>query len=251
MLRSSCLAGGGLLGSRVIKMLLERDIAVVAVDVDLTAMKNKIAAFDEKYEEKDITWCAIDISKPEEVLQLFNEQTDISGLVNCSYPRNKEYGHHFFDVSLESFNDNTSLLLGTSFFVMQQSAAYFKRHLKPFSLVNIASIYGHVAPKFDIYENTKMTVPVEYAAAKAAVIHLTKYVSNYVNDPRFKINCLSPGGILDNQPQIFQDNYRRKTNGKGMLDVDEVANSIMFLLFEQSNGIAGQNIVIDDGFSNH
>ncbi|ENO1894603.1 SDR family oxidoreductase, partial [Vibrio vulnificus] len=117
------------------------------------------------------------------------------------------------------------------------------------SLVNISSIYGVVAPKFEIYNNTPMTMPVEYAAIKSAIQHLNKYVVSYVNDSRFRINCVSPGGIFDHQPEAFLQAYKEKTHGAGMLDVEEVVGSVLFLLSEQSRYVTGQNIVVDDGFS--
>ncbi|PSV56486.1 flagellin modification protein A, partial [Photobacterium profundum] len=43
--------------------------------------------------------------------------------------------------------------------------------------------------------------------------------------------------------------YKGNTHGAGMLDVDEIIGSIMFLLSEQSKFVTGQNIIVDDGFS--
>jgi NAD(P)-dependent dehydrogenase (short-subunit alcohol dehydrogenase family) len=141
------------------------------------------------------------------------------------------------------------LHLGSSFLIMQQCAVYFKNNITPFSLVNIASIYGVVSPDFSIYENTPMTMPVEYAAIKSAIIHLNKYVSEFVHDSRFRVNSVSPGGILDHQPKEFLSKYKNKTHGKGMLLPEEVTSSIIFLLSDQSCYITGQNIIIDDGFT--
>jgi NAD(P)-dependent dehydrogenase (short-subunit alcohol dehydrogenase family) len=152
-------------------------------------------------------------------------------------------------VSLEDFNENLSLHLGSSFLFMQQCAAYFVRNKTPFSLVNVSSIYGVVAPKFDIYANTSMTMPVEYAAIKSAIIHLNKYIVNYVADSRFRINSVSPGGIFDCQPEPFLQAYKKHTLGKGMLDIKDVIGTILFLLSEQSQYMNGQNLVVDDGFS--
>ncbi|MNI21023.1 Glucose 1-dehydrogenase B [compost metagenome] len=152
-------------------------------------------------------------------------------------------------MSLASFNENISLHLGSAFLFTQQCASYFKAHETAFSLVNISSIYGVVAPKFDIYNNTKMTMPVEYAAIKSAIQHLSKYAVAYVNDSRFRVNNVSPGGIFDNQPETFCQAYKSHTHGAGMLDVTEIIGSIMFLLSEQSRYVTGQNIIVDDGFS--
>ena len=65
----------------------------------------------------------------------------------------------------------------------------------------------------------------------------------------FRINSVSPGGIFDNQPEIFLSEYKKHTLGKGMLNVDDVSGAISFLLSEHSRYINGQNIVVDDGFS--
>ncbi len=92
-------------------------------------------------------------------------------------------------------------------------------------------------------------MPVEYAAIKSAIQHLNKYVVSYVNDSRFRINCVSPGGIFDHQPEAFLKAYKDKTHGAGMLDVEEVVGSVLFLLSEQSRYVTGQNIIVDDGFS--
>ena len=191
----------------------------------------------------------IDLSDKNAVSTLFSIKNDLTGAVNCSYPRNKNYGKHFFDVAVEDFNENISLNLGASFLFMQQCASYFKRTNSPFSLVNISSIYGVIPPKFEVYDNTSMTMPVEYAAIKSGLIHLSKYVTKYVGSSQFRINTVSPGGIFDNQPSQFLEQYKRETLGKGMLDVSDVMGAIIFLLSSMSEFINGQNIIVDDGFS--
>ncbi|TNR60895.1 SDR family oxidoreductase, partial [Escherichia coli] len=60
---------------------------------------------------------------------------------------------------------------------------------------------------------------------------------------------VSPGGIFDNQPSSFQEAYKGHTMGAGMLNVESVLGSIIFLLSDGSQYVTGQNIVVDDGFS--
>ncbi|MEX0333123.1 oxidoreductase [Vibrio tubiashii] len=241
---------GGLLGSQIVPAALEQGATVIAADVNLEGMQQRIEGVGVDLNNSELSLVELDITREESVKALF-ESSDktIDGAVNTTYPRNKTYGQHFFDVTAASFNENMSLHLGSAFLFVQQAAAYFKRTEQPLSLVNISSIYGMVAPKFDIYDNTPMTMPVEYAAIKSAIQHLSKYASAYVNDSRFRINCVSPGGIFDHQPEAFLAAYKKKTHGAGMLEVEEVVGSVLFLLSDKSRFVTGQNIVVDDGFS--
>ena len=240
---------GGLLGAKVVKNALAQGAKVIATDIDVDLMREKLSVQQVDFSCGELTLLPLDVTNEDHVKNFFAQQTGITGAVNCTYPRNKTYGAHFFDVSLKSFNENVALHLGSAFLFTQQCAAYFKSNLLPFSLVNISSIYGVVAPKFSIYNGTAMTTPVEYAAIKSSILHLNKYTAAYVNDSRFRINSISPGGILDNQPFNFLQAYMSNTYGEGMLDVDDVIGSILFLLSEQSKFVTGQNIIIDDGFT--
>lgn len=240
----------GLLGATLVKELLVHGATVVAADINLELLERRLQNLDINIANNDsIKLQKIDLNDMMAVRDMFEKLGGLSGAVNCSYPRNENFGKHFFDVSLEDFNENMSLNLGSSFLFMQQCAAYFKQNKTPFSLVNISSIYGVIAPKFEIYDKTSMTTPVEYAAIKSALIHLSKYVVNYVSDSKFRINCVSPGGIFDNQPEDFINAYKENTYGNGMLDVIDVCGGILFFLSEQSKFSNGQNLIIDDGFS--
>lgn len=241
----------GLLGRALVTEVLNLDAEVIAVDLNSKLINKLIDELDLNEDRKKLTVCELDLTDDVAVSIFFQEQYGITGAVNCCYPRNRAYGNHFFDVTISDFNENVSLHLGSAFLFMQECARYFYKHNQSFSLVNIASIYGVVAPKFDVYENTKMTMPVEYAAIKSAIIQLNKYVSSYVKDSKFRVNSVSPGGIYDSQPLRFVDTYKKYTNGKGMLDVEDILGSIIFLLSDSSNYINGQNILVDDGFSNH
>ncbi|ONH56707.1 NAD(P)-dependent dehydrogenase, short-chain alcohol dehydrogenase family [Pseudomonas cedrina] len=240
---------GGLLGSKLAAALVNDDAQVIAADISLDLMKKRLVSLGLDTNSPSLSCIALDLNDTTSVVDFFATINDVDGAVNCSYPRNKRYGAKFFDVSLADFNENVSLHLGSSFFFIQQCAAYFKRVQIPFSLVNISSIYGVVAPKFEVYDNTPMTMPVEYAAIKAALLHLSKYVTSYVGDSAFRSNSVSPGGIYDHQPEQFLEQYKKQTLGRGMLDIEDVIGSIKFLLSDSARYVNGQNIIVDDGFS--
>ena len=93
-----------------------------------------------------------------------------------------------------------------------------------------------------------MSSSVEYAAIKSGLIHLSKYIAKYLKSSGVRINCISPGGILDNQPDIFLQNYKDFCLTKGMLNPIDITGTLIFLLSDNSKFINGQNIIVDDGF---
>ena len=194
----------------------------------------------------------VDINSTPSVLALINtvhtRYGRIDAVINSAYPRNAQYGRKFFDVAHEDFCENISLNLGGMFLVCQKMAGYFQKQGYG-NIINIASIYGVTAPKFEIYENTAMTMPVEYAAIKSAVIHLTKYMAKYLKGSRIRVNSISPGGILDKQPEDFLLAYKKLCSDKGMLDPVDVTNSVLLLLSDRSLYVNGHNLIVDDGFS--
>lgn len=239
----------GLLGTEITKSILKNQGKAIACDYDLKSLSKHFLEIGITKENSNIEFYELDITKESAVRKFISELDHFTGAVNCTYPRNKRYGAHVFDVSMIDFNENISLHLGSSFLLMQQCAKKFSDNNQPFSYVNIASIYGVSAPDFSIYENTPMTMPVEYAAIKSAIIHLNKYFSAYVKNSLFRINSVSPGGLIDQQPEAFLQAYKAKTNGQGMLSAQDITATVCFLLSDQSQFITGQNIIIDDGFS--
>ncbi|WP_054113717.1 oxidoreductase [Marinagarivorans algicola] len=239
---------GGLLGTSLVAKIMESGGEVVAADIDTSSLASRLKSIGVDVTQQALRLTTVDVTNEESVLALFDTVGDIDGAVNCTYPRSKSYGKHFFDVKLEDFNENVTLHLGSAFLFMQQCAVYFNKKKTPFSLVNISSIYGVVTPKFDVYEGTLMTMPVEYAAIKSAIIHLNKYVAKYVKDSRFRVNSVSPGGIYDSQPEVFCERYKSYTNGAGMLSVGSVLGAVSFLLGDGSTYMTGQNLVVDDGY---
>ncbi|HDL01184.1 MAG TPA: SDR family oxidoreductase, partial [candidate division Zixibacteria bacterium] len=172
----------------------------------------------------------------------------VDGLVNNAYPRNSNYGRKLEEVSYEDFCENVSSHLGGYFLVSQQFGLLF-RERSGGSIVNMASIYGTMAPRFDIYSETNMTIPVEYAAIKSGIIQLTRYFAQYFKGDSVRVNSISPGGVLNNQPEAFLKQYNAHCGAKGMLDPEDITGSLLFLLSDSSKYITGQNIIIDDGFS--
>ena len=237
----------GFLGRTLCQALLDNGALVIAADLDVRDLRLKL--IDSSASLSDIAMLQVDFNVPSQVEALFESYPELNGAVNCTYPRHPSYGRHFFDVTLESFNENVQAHLGAAFLFAQQAAKHFKLNKRPFSLVNLSSIYGVIAPDFDIYKDTTMTMPVEYAAIKSAIIQLPRYVSSYIADSHFRVNVVSPGGLFEHQPDCFLDKYKARTLGHGMLEPKDICGAILFLLSDQSKYMQGQNLIVDDGFT--
>jgi NAD(P)-dependent dehydrogenase (short-subunit alcohol dehydrogenase family) len=239
----------GLLGREIVRSVIQEGAKVVAADVSTDALDSLSATIGAGVFE-----CVrIDITSKDSILKAieFCESLmgGLDGAVNTAYPRNKNYGRKVFDVTYEDFAENLGLHLGGYFTFMQQCAAYSQEQGKPFSLVSMSSIYGVMAPRFEVYEGTKMTMAVEYAAIKSGLLHLNKYFTNYMKGTGFRANSVSPGGLLDNQDERFLKKYNSHCMGKGMLAPSDIIGTVNFLLSDNSRYMAGQNLIVDDGFS--
>ena len=75
-----------------------------------------------------------------------------------------------------------------------------------------------------------MVSPIEYSAIKAGIIAITKYLAKYYKNKKIRVNCVSPGGILDGQPVNFINRYKKSCTSKGMLEADDLIGTLLFLI---------------------
>jgi len=244
--------GAGLIGQEFIKAIIEQNGIAIIADINKEIGKKVKKRLSKELNAKNIDFIKLDITSKRSlqkcIKKLDRKYGKIDALVNNAYPRNKNYARYFFDVEYEDFVENVGLNLGGYFTTSQQFAKYFKKQGSG-NIINISSIYGVVAPKFEVYNDTKMTMPVEYAAIKSGLIHLTKYMAKYFKGMNIKVNTLSPGGIFDNQDEKFVKQYKDVCLNKGMLDKSDLKGTLVYLLSDMSKYVNGQNIVVDDGFS--
>jgi len=239
--------GAGSIGQSFVKSIVNNGGIAVIADIDLRAAemaaKNYSGLAEARY---------LDITSKDSITTLINDlehrHGHINAVVNNAYPRNINYGRKLEDVTYVDFCENVNMHLGGYFLVAQQFCMTFKKQGYG-NIVNMSSIYGSMAPRFEVYDGTSMTMPVEYAAIKAAIEQLTRYFAQYFKGDGIRINSLSPGGILASQNKVFIENYNRYCASKGMLDTNDLLGGLIFLLSDDSKFMTGQNLTIDDGFS--
>jgi len=245
--------GSGMIGSAFSIVSAKYGANVVIIDIDKKKSDNLVKQIKEKTGNDKIIYLKCNITSLNDIKKaidvILNKFGEISVLVNNAYPRNKNYGKKYENVTYEDFCENINLHVGGYFLITQQvSKVMMKQNYG--NIINIGSIYGFTAPRFEIYEGTEMTMPVEYAAIKGAIINLTKYLASYLGKYNIRVNCISPGGVYDHQPESFVKKYSQKLLlGKRMANVDDLTGALLFLLSDDSNYLTGQNIVVDGGWS--
>ena len=244
--------GAGLLGKAFGEALLRHGAELVIADLDEARCRAACDELADRVAGARMIAETADITSRESLDALIGRIQarcgKIDAVVNNAYPRNKQYGRKLEQVEYADFCENVSLHLGGYFLSTQRFAEFFKAQTFG-QVVNISSIYGNIAPRFEIYDGTPMTMPVEYAAIKSAIQHLSVYFMRYYKGTALRFNVLSPGGIFDHQPEPFLEGYKRYSQHKGMLAPGDVAGTLVFLVSDLSSYVNGQNIVIDDGWS--
>ena len=120
--------GAGLIGKEFVKAVVENQgIAIIADINEELGLKVK-EDLSKELNTASIDFVKLDItskSSLNECIQYLEKKYQrIDALVNNAYPRNKNYGKHFFDVEYEDFIQNLGLNLGGYFTASQQ---FFKK----------------------------------------------------------------------------------------------------------------------------
>jgi NAD(P)-dependent dehydrogenase (short-subunit alcohol dehydrogenase family) len=243
--------GAGLLGEAFARAVCAHGAIAVVADVDEQKAQAVCDRLSSAHPQRaiaipmDIT---SDASLAEALRRIEARAGGVHALVNTAYPRNAAYGKPVEEVTYDSFCDNVAKHLGGYFNSTRVFARYFRQRGSG-NIVNLASVYGVVAPRFEIYDGTAITMPVEYAAIKAGILHLTRYFARYYRKANVRVNCISPGGIAAGQPDAFVTAYGAHSASGGLLSAEDVSGTLVYLLSDLSAQVTGQNLVVDEGWT--
>ena len=231
--------GSGLIGRSIIKNIVSN--GAIAINAEINVIDN----LDEGIVNCDVT----DVNSVKKCIEKVVEKYNvIDGWVNNAYPRTADWGTKFEDIPLTSWQKNVDLQLN-SIFICAQEILRIMKNQQFGSIVNISSIYGTVGPDFTIYEGTNMTMPAAYSAIKGGIVNFSRYLASYYGPYGIRVNCVSPGGILDQQDDLFVKQYEKKVPMRRMGLPEDIAPSISFLLSDETKYITGQNLIIDGGWN--
>ena len=238
----------GIIGSGILKGLISDQYNLILVDNN----RNKIEELSKKIISKKIIFVEANILKKHEIDLCIKKGLDKFGkidvAIHAAYPKSKGWGTKFENLQEDFLMEDIKNQLGSAIIFSQRIIDCFLKQGYG-NLIHISSIQGISQPKFDHYKGTDMVSPIEYSAIKSGIISITKYLSKYYKKRNLRVNCISPGGIANKQPNIFIENYNNSCNSKGLLDSEDLIGLISFLISDKSKYINGQNIIIDDGWS--
>jgi NAD(P)-dependent dehydrogenase (short-subunit alcohol dehydrogenase family) len=118
------------------------------------------------------------------------------------------------------------------------------------SIVNIGSMMGMVGPSMDFYEGTDMGTPApDYFFHKGGMINLTRYFASVFGPGGVRVNCVSPGGCFNRQPEAFLERYHRRTMLGRMAGENDLGGAVVFLLSDASRYVTGVNLPVDGGYT--
>lgn len=120
------------------------------------------------------------------------------------------------------------------------------------SIINISSMYGMVSPDPSIYLNEKVASSPQYGAAKAALIHHTKYLAVHLAKYNIRVNSISPGpfpNINISSNKKFLNKLKEKTPLRRVGKAEELVSTVLYLASKSSSFTTGTNIQVDGGWT--
>ncbi len=169
------------------------------------------------------------------------------------------YYKTFTDYDLETWNRIHDINISGAFLCSRRACDIIAKQ-KGGSIVITSSIYGIVAPDFNIYKGCSpvenpyggsdpLTVPGAYASSKGGLIALAKYLSVLFAPKNIRVNVLTPGGVYDGQEEIFHQKYVERTPIGRMGVWSDYNGAVLFLVSDASRYMTGSNLIIDGGWT--
>ncbi|MFV0337816.1 MAG: SDR family oxidoreductase [Chthoniobacterales bacterium] len=241
--------GAGLYGSGLSYDLAAAGARLIIASRNRDACERVAAAIRDK--GQTATAETLDQGDEESILSLrkriLEEHERIDGVVNNAVARTMTKGSGDVQGWRKSLDINA-----TGIYMMHQYFGEAMAEAGRGSIVNIGSIYGMTGPSLHLYEGTDMGTGVpDYYFNKGGMINLTRFYAAHLGSRGVRVNCLSPGGFLNEQPEPFLSRYCENTFLKRMGNESDLGGAVVFLLSDAAAYITGVNLPVDGGFTAH
>jgi NAD(P)-dependent dehydrogenase (short-subunit alcohol dehydrogenase family) len=262
--RVAVITGGtGLLGQQHAEAIAYAGGIPVMADISVEGVDPKSESFQKRFGDKASVIQA-DITNLESVKSLLAEVMNRFGRVDIliNNAANNPKMERTVDVEfsrlenfpLKQWSADISVGLTGAFLCAQVIGSEMAKH-KQGVIVNVASDLAVIAPDQRLYRKTGLSgdqqpvKPVTYSVVKTGLIGLTRYLATYWSDVGIRVNAISPGGVLNNQPEEFIQRLINLIPLGRMANANEYQAAILFLCSDASSYMTGTNLVIDGGRS--
>ena len=214
--------------------------------------------FDKAFEghdelEKNLHFQHCDVAETSSIQKAFesvlSQEGKIDVLINNAFYLDGQDPLLMTDEQWETGIDGT---LNSVFRCIREVIPYIEKSDAP-RIINVSSMYGVVAPDFNVYEDfQEMLNPPHYGAAKAGVVQLSKYYASYLGKKGITVNTVTPGPYPPESVQKkekFIELLEEKTLLKRIGKPEDLAGAFVFLASDTSGYITGQNIIVDGGWT--
>jgi len=243
--------GAGYLGSAMCETLAELGANIAIASRDKEKCIKYAQSLTDRFGTRNIGLKA-DITKIEEVKKAYEDTVLAFGgidiLINNAWSGNK---NTFESISYEDWHYDVEICLNAVFYAVKEAFPYLKKSKGV--ILNVGSMYGHIAPDHRLYDGKETANPPSYGAAKAAVLQLTKYLASFLSPHGIRVNAISPGPypfpVTQEQNPAFIDRLGAKNMLNRIGEPDDLKGTIALLCSDASKYMTAQNICVDGGWS--
>ena len=245
------IGGAGLLGGQISHAFAELGATVLVASRDRQKCDAFLPGLTARGGENHRAF-AVDITRPESIRDLFTAVAECSPtldvLVNSGWSGRK---NTFESISDEDWDHDIEVCLNGVFRTIKSAVPLLAP--KAGNILNIASMYGHVAPDYRMYDGEKYANPPSYGAAKAGVLQLTRYLASFLSPQGIRVNALSPGPFPFESTQQENPDFIARLNSKNPLDrigkPPDLKGPAVLLCTDAGAYMTGQNLCVDGGWA--
>lgn len=252
--------GAGILGAVFTEALLEAGASVAIVDVNGPAAYALAARLSRRFRGR-VTAIRCDVADRASVQSMVQKAAESFGSIRfllnnaaSAVESPQRFFATFEDYELEEWRRVMSINLDGMFLVAQAVGKHMHSHAHGGSIVQTSSIYGAMASDPRIYVGSRykghaINNPAVYAASKAGVIGLTRWLATYWAAKNIRVNTLAPGGVHDTENETFVRKYSNRVPMGRMARREELAGAVLYLVSDASSYVTGQTLLVDGGLS--
>ncbi|MCX5658124.1 MAG: SDR family oxidoreductase [Planctomycetota bacterium] len=242
--------GSGYLGTSMCEALAENGADIAIAETNAATCEQLVARLRGEFGVRAVG-LACDIRQPESIRDALKAAADQLGgvhvLINNAYAGNK---NRFETITYEEWNANIEIGLSAPFYAVKEAFEYLKATRGV--VLNTASMYGHIAPDYRLYEGNPHAVPASYNAAKGGILQLTRYLASFLSPHGIRVNALSPGAFPHAWQQADNEFHRRLSEKAPLGRVgqpDDVKGAVALLCSDAGKFMTGQNVCVDGGWT--